>query len=86
MIDTPEAAANLEEFLRTGKPIERGNIRYRIIRAGTPEMKELSAGMTESETIDSHELVPHHQKKGLRRVTDNRTGSLNHMIAFVRGA
>ena len=42
--------------------------------------------MTESETIDSHELVPHHQKKGLRRVTDNRTGSLNHMIAFVRGA
>lgn len=41
VIDTPEAAANLEEFLRTGKPIERGNIRYRIIRAGTPEMREL---------------------------------------------
>ena len=41
VIDTPEAAANLEEFLRTGKPLERGNIRYGMIRAGTPEMREL---------------------------------------------
>lgn len=42
--------------------------------------------MTESETIDSHELVPHYREKGLRRVIDNRAGSLNQMIAFVRGA
>ena len=41
VIDTPEAAANLEEFLRTGKSLEHGNIRYRMIRAGTPEMRKL---------------------------------------------
>ena len=32
------------------------------------------------------ELVPYYQEKGFRRVTDNRAGSLNQMIAFVRGA
>ena len=41
IIDTPEAAANLEEFLRTGKPLERGNRRYRMIRAEKLEMREL---------------------------------------------
>ncbi len=86
VIDTPEAAANLEEFLRTGKPLERGNIRYRMIRAGTPEMREL-LGKDDRERNDGlHELVPRYQEKGLKWVTDNRTGSLNQMIAFVRGA